>query len=152
MTQVYDIVDKIKDRLRTNPNVFTVSYGDLSDVDLNKTTIFPLSHLNITNVVFDGSIMRFIIQLLALDVVDYNKNSPTKDVINGNDNLQDVYNSQLQVVNDVIQQLRRGDLFSSKLQLLDAPSAQPFKDRFENELAGWGVNIDVAMPNEISIC
>jgi hypothetical protein len=152
MTQVYDIVDKIKDRLRTNPNVFTVSYGDLSDVDLNKTTIFPLSHLNITNVVFDGSIMRFTIQLLALDVVDYNKNSPTKDVINGNDNLQDVYNSQLQVVNDVIQQLRRGDLFSSKLQLLDAPSAQPFKDRFENELAGWGVNIDVAMPNEISIC
>jgi len=152
MTQVYDIVDKIKDRLRTNPNVFTVSYGDLSDVDLNKTTIFPLSHLNITNVVFDGSIMRFTIQLLALDVVDYNKNSPTKDVINGNDNLQDVYNSQLQVVNDVIQQLRRGDLFSSKLQLLDAPSAQPFKDRFENELAGWGVNIDIAMPNEISIC
>jgi hypothetical protein len=103
-------------------------------------------------VVFDGPIMRFTIQLLALDVVDYNKDLPAKDVINGNDNLQDVYNSQLQVVNDVIQQLRRGDLFSSKLQLLDAPSAQPFKDRFENELAGWGVNIDVAIPNEISIC
>lgn len=152
MTQIYDIIDKLKDRLRTNPNVFTVTYGDLSDVDLNKTTIFPLSHLNITNVVFDGPIMRFTIQLLALDVVDYNKDLPAKDVINGNDNLQDVYNSQLQVVNDVIQQLRRGDLFSSKLQLLDAPSAQPFKDRFENELAGWGVNIDVAIPNEISIC
>ena len=48
MTQVYDIVDKLKDRLRTNPNVFTVTYGDISEVDLNKTTIFPLSHLNIT--------------------------------------------------------------------------------------------------------
>jgi len=152
MTQIYDIIDKLKDRLRTNPNVFTVTYGDLSDVDLNKTTIFPLSHLNITNVVFDGPIMRFTIQLLALDVVDYNKDLPAKDVINGNDNLQDVYNSQLQVVNDVIQQLRRGDMFTDKLQLLDAPSAQPFKDRFENELAGWGVNIDVAIPNEISIC
>lgn len=152
MTQVYDIVNKLKDRLRTNPNVFTVTYGDLTEVDLNKTTIFPLSHLNITNVVFDGSVMNFTIQLLALDVVDYNKDAPTKDVINGNDNLQDVYNSQLQVINDVIQQLRRGDMFSDRLQLLDAPSAQPFKDRFENELAGWGVNIDVSMPNEISIC
>ena len=25
MTQVYDIVNKLKDRLRTNPNVFTVT-------------------------------------------------------------------------------------------------------------------------------
>ena len=152
MTQVYDIVDKLKDRLRTNPNVFTVTYGDITEVDLNKTTIFPLSHLNITNVTFDGSVMNFTIQLLSLDIVDYNKDAPTKDVINGNDNLQDVYNSQLQVINDVVEQLRRGDMFSQKLQLLEAPSAEPFKDRFENELAGWGVNIQISMPNEISIC
>ena len=65
MTQVYDIVDKLKDRLRTNPNVFTVTYGDLSEVDLNKTTIFPLSHLNITNVTFDGPVINFTIQLKA---------------------------------------------------------------------------------------
>jgi len=152
MTQVYDIVDKLKDRLRTNPNVFTVTYGDITEVDLNKTTIFPLTHLNITNVVFNGPVMNFTLQLLALDVVDYNKDTATKDVINGNDNLQDVYNSQLQVVNDVIEQLRRGDLFSNRLQLLEAPSAEPFKDRFENELAGWGVNITISIPNEISIC
>jgi len=152
MTQVYDIVDKLKDRLRTNPNVFTVTYGDITEVDLNKTTIFPLTHLNITNVVFNGSVMNFTLQILSLDIVDYNKDAPTKDVINGNDNLQDVYNSQLQVINDIIEQLRRGDMFSDRLQLLDAPSAEPFKDRFENELAGWGVNITISMPNEISIC
>ena len=38
MTQVYDILDKIKDRLQANPNVFSVTYGDLTEVDLNKTT------------------------------------------------------------------------------------------------------------------
>jgi hypothetical protein len=152
MTQVYDLIDKLKDRLRTNPNVFTVTYGDLTEIDLNKTTIFPLSHLNITNVVFNGPVMNFTIQLLALDIVDYNKNEPTKDVINGNNNLQDVYNSQLQVIADIIEQLRRGELFSDRLQLLGEPSAEPFKDRFENELAGWGVNINISMPNEISVC
>ena len=152
MTQVYDLIDKLKDRLRTNPNVFTVTYGDLTEIDLNKTTIFPLSHLNIINVVFDGPVMNFTIQLLALDIVDYNKNAATKDVINGNDNLQDVYNSQLQVIADIIEQLRRGELFSDRLQLLGEPSAEPFKDRFENELAGWGVNINISMPNEMSIC
>lgn len=152
MTQVYDLIDKLKDRLRTNPNVFTVTYGDLTEIDLNKTTIFPLSHLNITNVVFNGPVMNFTIQLLALDIVDYNKNESTKDVINGNNNLQDVYNSQLQVIADIVEQLRRGELFSDRLQLLGEPSAEPFKDRFENELAGWGVNINISMPNEISTC
>ena len=152
MTTIYDIIEKVKTNLRANPIVNTVTFGDISQVDLNKTTIFPLSHLNITDVTFDGPVMNFTLQLLALDIVDYNKDAPTKDVINGNDNLQDVYNSQLQVVNDVIEQLRRGELFSERLQLLEAPSATPFKDRFENELAGWGVNINISMPNGISIC
>ena len=152
MVEFYNLLDTIKDRLRLNPNVFTVTYGDISEVDLNKSTIFPLSHLNITDVVFNGSVMNFTIQLLALDVVDYNKNAPSQDVINGNDNLQDVYNSQLQVVNDIVEQLRRGDMFSDRLQLLEAPSATPFKDRFENELAGWGINITISIPNDLSIC
>lgn len=29
MTQVYDILDKVRDRLRDNPNVFTVTFGAL---------------------------------------------------------------------------------------------------------------------------
>ena len=30
MTQVYDILDKVIDRLRDNPNVFTVTFGYIS--------------------------------------------------------------------------------------------------------------------------
>ena len=152
MTQVYDILNKIKDRLRDNPNVFTVSFGDLTEIDLNKTTIFPLSHLTITNVTFDRSVINFTVNLICVDVVDYNKENYSDDVFYGNDNLQDVYNTQLQVVNDIVQSVRRGSLFDEKIQLLDNPSAIPFKDRYENELAGWGIEINLSMINDISIC
>ena len=152
MTQVYDILDKVRDRLRDNPNVFTVTFGDISEVDLNKTTIFPLSHLTITNVTFERSVINFTIALLCLDIVDYNKEKYDDDIFHGNTNLQDVYNTQLQVVNDIVQSVRRGSLFDSKIQIIGEPSATPFQDRYENELAGWGIEINVSMINDISIC
>ena len=152
MTQVYDILDEVRDKLRDNPNVFTVTFGDITEVDLNKTTMFPLSHLTITNVTFDGSIINFTIRMLCLDIVDYNKEKYDDDVFYGNTNLQDVYNTQLQVVNDIVQSVRRGSLFDSKIQLVGEPVATPFKDRYENELAGWGIELNVSMINDISIC
>jgi hypothetical protein len=152
MTQVYDILDKIKDRLRANPNVFTVTFGDISDVDLNKTTIFPLSHLNISEVAFNDSVINFRIQMVCMDIVDESKGSAEFDGFYGNDNMPDVLNSQLQVVNDVVQQFRRGGLFADLCQLSDNPTTTPFKDRFENQLAGWEVFINVNVANDISVC
>ena len=152
MTQVYDILDKVRDKLRDSPNVFTVTFGDISEVDLNKTTIFPLSHLTITNVTFERSVINFTIALMCIDIVDYNKEKYDDDIFYGNTNLQDVYNTQLQVVNDVVQSVRRGSLFDSKIQIIGEPSATPFQDRYENELAGWGIEIQVSMINDISIC
>lgn len=152
MTQFYDILDKIKDRLRANPNVFSVTYGDITKVDLDKTTIFPLSHLNISNATIGEHTVKFTLQLLCVDIVDYNKNVNSDDEFYGNDNMQDILNTQLQVVNDVVAQLRRGALFTDRLQVLEDVSVQPFMDRFENELAGWGADIVIEMPNDISIC
>lgn len=152
MTQVYDILDKIKDRLRDNPNVFSVTFGDISDVDLNKTTIFPLTHLVINNVEFSDSVINFEIDMLSMDILDQSKKEAEFDEFYGNDNLIDIYNSQLQVVNDIIQQFRRGGLFAQNYQLLENPVATPFKDRYENVLAGWEVGIRVSISNDISIC
>jgi len=152
MTQVYDILDKIKDRLRENPNVFSVTFGDISDIDLNKTTIFPLTHLVINNVEFVDSVINFEIDMLSMDILDISKKDAEFDEFYGNDNLIDIYNTQLQVVNDIIQQFRRGGLFAQNYQLLENPVANPFKDRYENILAGWEVGIRVSVSNDISIC
>ena len=45
MREFYTAVDAVKDALRANNSINTVTFGDLSDIDLDKTTIFPLSHI-----------------------------------------------------------------------------------------------------------
>ena len=152
MTQVYGLLDKIKDELRANHHMNSVSFGDITEVNLNKMDIFPLAHLNISNVVIDSQFMTFTLQILCADIVDYTKEVVTPDQFYGVDNLQDVLNTQLQVINLIYSKLRRGSLRINKLQVDETISCQPFKERFENELAGWEAEIDIKMINDISIC
>jgi hypothetical protein len=153
MRQVYTVIEKLKDRLDANKITNKVSFGDILQIDLDKTTIYPLAHITMGDVVFSDHIVIASVQLFCLDIVDKTNELSSDDLFYGNDNLQDVLNTQLQVVNDVQQHLRRGDLFDDKLQLITDVTANPFLDNFENELAGWAVNISIELPNtEISIC
>ena len=153
MRQVYTVLDKLKTILRANGTTKTVTFGDILEVDLNKTTIYPLAHIIFGNVVFTDRIMTATLQVLCLDIVDVNKEKQTEDNFYGNDNLQDVLNTQLQVINDLQQNLRRGDAFSDNFQVTTDIVAEPFQDNFENQLAGWGVTINIQVPtNELSLC
>jgi len=152
MTHVYDILEVLKEELLSSPSVNTVTYGDITDIDLDKTTIFPLSHLIMDSVTYTERTVVFNINLLCADVVDYNKESSDFELFYGNDNLHDVLNTQFQVINTVVMKLMRGDLFESNYQVLTQPNAEPFKERFSNELAGWSVSMQIEVPNGISIC
>jgi hypothetical protein len=92
--------------------------------------------------------------MLFIDVVDYTKEfNPNDEGFRQDDtNLIDVYNTQLQIANALISHLNRGDLYRDMFQLVGEPTLEPFKDRFENELAGWSVDITIEVPNNFSIC
>jgi len=152
MTHVYDILDIIKDELISSPSVNTVTYGDITDVDLDKTTIFPLSHILLDSASYKERTIVFNVKILCADIVDYNTKKPNNGLFYGNDNLQDVMNTQFQVINSLIMKLMRGDLFEMNYQVTTQPTAEPFKERFSNELAGWSVDISIEVPNGISIC
>ena len=152
MTHIYNILDTIKDELLANPSVNTVTYGDIEDVDLDKTTMFPLSHLLIDNASYKEKTIEFNIKLLCADIVDYNKEKSDFDLFYGNNNLHDVLNTQFEVINSLIMKLMRGDLFEMKYQVTTQPTAEPFKERFSNELAGWSVVLSIEVPNGVSIC
>ena len=152
MTQVYDLLDNLRDRVRANNITNTVSYGDIMEVDLTKTTIYPLTHFILGDVTFSDHIITANINILALDVVDENKLKGDEDSFYGNNNLQDVMNTQLQVANDLQSHLRRGNLYND-LGIVGDVTANPMQDKFENELAGWGITFSVEMPNvEFSTC
>ena len=152
MKHVYDILDVLRDELRSNPSVNTVSYGDITDLDLDKTTMFPLSHLLIDSASYGERTITFRIKVLCADIVDYNQSENQYDEFYGNDNLHDVMNTQFQVINSLIMKLMRGDLYNSKFQVTTTPVAEPFKEKYGNVLAGWTTDIEIEVPNGISIC
>ena len=147
----YLLTQAIKNQLISDVNVNTVTEGDLFDVDLSKQSIFPLSHLIVNTVAAQESVLRFNISVLAMDIVDESK-EPTTDIFIGNNNEQDVLNTQLAVLNKLVQVLRRGDLYNDKYQLTGDASLEPFVDRFENKVAGWTATFDVFVNNDIEIC
>ena len=146
----YLITQTIKDQLLLDENVNTVTTGDLTEIDLSKQTIFPLSHIIINSATLNEQVISFSITVLSMDIVDLNKDAVT-DIFVGNNNEQDVLNSQLAVQNRLFGQLRQADI-SDTFQLVGIPSCEPFYDRFENELAGWSTTFDVEIPNDIYLC
>ena len=153
MRQVYNVLDKVKDKLKANGITNKVTFGDILEVDLDKTTIYPLAHISLGDVVFAPQIITATIQIFCLDIVDKTDELSDDDLFYGNDNLQDILNTQLQVVNDIQQELRRGSLFTDQLQVSTDITASPFLDNFENQLAGWAATISIEIPNtEHTIC
>ena len=147
----YQLTETIKDELLGDENINTVTTGDITDVNLNKQDIFPLGHIIINNVVDEEQVLRFNITILACDIVDQSK-SKTVDRFKGNNDVQDILNTQLAVLNRLIQRLRMGTLYTDMYQLDSSPSLTPFYDRFENQLAGWSATMDIMIYNDIYIC
>ena len=151
ITAFYTILDTIKDKLLDDINVNTVTTGDITDIDLSKQTIFPLSHIIINNVTPQDQVLSFNITVMSMDIVDINKENKT-DIFTGNNNEHDVLNSQLAVLNRLIVLLRGGTLYRDRYQLDGDPSCEPFYERFENQLAGWACTMDILIENNVSNC
>lgn len=147
----YQLTSTIEQQLLADLNTNTVSIGDISDVNLNKQDIFPLAHMIVNSVVVEEQVLRFSLTVLACDIVDQSKDVTT-DRFTGNDNEQDILNTQLAVLNRLIQRLRMGTLHTDMYQLDGNPSLEPFMDRFENQLAGWSATMDILIYNDIYIC
>lgn len=155
MRQFYDITKKLKDTLAAHSQVNVVTTGDIFDIDLNKQTIFPLSHIIVNQATFDGQTVLMNVSLVCMDIVDETKEDLRDQVepFYGISNEQDILNTQLAVINDVVTELRRGTLYTDLYQLEGQASAVPFTERFENLLAGWTATFDVRLANtEISVC
>ena len=147
----YLLTETIKDQLLGDVNVNTVTTGDIYDIDLAKQSIFPLSHIIINNVTTQEQTLTFNISVLAMDIVDESK-EPTTDVFRGNNNEQDILNTQLAVLNKLVMVLRKGTLYSDQYQLDGDATLEPFYERFDNRLAGWSATFNGFVKNDITIC
>jgi hypothetical protein len=147
----YQITETLKGQLLEDTNVNTVSFGNITDIDLSKQTMFPLSHIIVNNVSFLDNAVNFNISVLSMDIVDQSKEEVV-DIFRGNNNEHDILNTQLAVQNRLALELKRGNLFTSQYQLQGNPSCEPFTDRFEHQVAGWAMTFDLITFNDLSVC
>jgi hypothetical protein len=139
---VYRIIKEIKDALLLEPFVNTVTEGDIFEVDLNKQTMFPLTHIIINSATHQGNVISFNITLLMMDIINQKDES----------NKIDIWNTQLLLGTRVLNKLNAGNIADDFWELTGNPTFEPFTERFENDLAGWAITFDILVRNDISIC
>jgi len=88
---------------------------------------------------------------MSMDIVDQSKDEVT-DIFVGNNNEQDIINTQLAVANKLVGLLSKGDLYRDKYQLDGDASCEFFYERFENQMAGVACTFNVLIANDINVC
>jgi len=147
----YLVTNTIKDELVTNPSIKTVTFGDITDIDLEKATMFPLAHIIVENVTHTEKTMQFSYTVLTMEQIDSSKEY-VNDLFLGNSNTHDILNTQLSVSNRLVTRLRKGQLYEDGFQLVGDATCEPFFDRFENVLAGWATSFTLEIFNDLNYC
>ena len=153
MNTFYNLIDTLKANIEVSDFNNQVTFGDITEVDLGKLTNFPLAHLMVDSADIDERTISYNVKVLVCDVVDVNKDYEEDNQFLGNSNVQDILNTQFFVINKLITQLRRLDLSGTNFLRVDSVvRTTPFRDRFENELAGWETEITIVAKNDVGIC
>jgi hypothetical protein len=151
MNGYYYIINTLRDHIKNNGFTNTVTTGNIFDVDLAKQTIFPLVHIMVNNASLNENTIGLNVSILFMDIVDESKSEITDKWL-GNDNEEDVLNTQLMIASRLVSDMLRGVLYSNLVQTVAPVLCEPFTDRFENKLAGWTATFDVIIPNDMTIC
>jgi hypothetical protein len=148
---LYNLMDAMVVELKSNPFCKEVTTGTLTEVDLEKMTIFPLAHIVLNNVTHNENVLSFNIDIFNLDKVDISKDLPT-DKIYGNDNLMYIWTSQLYVVNRLVARLKQTTFHEDGWELDNVPVSQFINKEMENMLAGFQTQLTISIPNNINVC
>jgi hypothetical protein len=150
-TNFYDVADKLRETLLANSHVNTVTYGNISKVATEKTSIYPLSHFVVNSGKIGSNTYTFNITLACMDIIDQTSKSQG-DLFLGNSNEMDILNTQLGVITDAINTFKKGSLRREGYKLIGEPITSQFTHRFEDDVAGWDVTFDIEVLQTISLC
>lgn len=151
MNTYFKVIEDIKTALSSEPFINKVSQGDIYEVDLSKKTLFPLAHLIIESIDIQTNRIQLSLSLLLMDIVDLSKESST-DLIRGNDNELDAINNMVNVAARLQAVLAKTDTYNASYELEGSFSCTPFKERFENNLAGVSADFTINLANDMTKC
>lgn len=151
MNSFYRVIDSIKDAVSAEPFNHQVTFGDIADIDLQKQSLFPLCHIMINNATITENIVQQNITIFLMDLVDVS-NSEDTSLFLGNDNRQDILNTQLALGTRIMRVLQKADMYRQQFEIEGDASCEPFTERFENMLAGWAITFTINTNTDMTYC
>lgn len=148
----YQVTQEMYDWFIAREGINKVVVDVLSQADIEKQTVYGYIHIVPEQSVVRGSNNVYSFSIYCVDIVDL-PNRDIRDMPNfqGIDNLQDVWHETDKHLTEFVSYIRRGRT-QVQYQLDGDPVMTPFKDRFENLLAGWELSIDIIVPTGGPIC
>ena len=151
MNSFYRVIDSIKDAVSAEPFNHQVTFGDIADIDLQKQSLFPLCHIMINSATITNNIVQQNITIFVMDLVDVS-NSEDASLFLGNDNRQDILNTQLALGTRIMRVLQKADAYRDEFEIEGDATCEPFTERFENMLAGWAITFTINTNTDMTYC
>lgn len=155
---LYRVVNVIRDEFLSNAFCNNVTIGTLTEIDLQKMTIFPMAHITVENVTHNDNSLSFQMTVFNLDVVNISKELPSNNIDQvkiagyGNDNLMFVLTNQLYVINRAVQRMKSSTIYLNGWQLEGNPMSEVVNKEMENMIAGYQTTFTLTVPNDIDKC
>jgi len=132
--------------------VNTITQGDFDRLDLDKSNLFPLLHINVTGGNFtNGQTLVLNVQIGCFAIRDINKEI-IEDKFWKQDNEVDNLNETLAVLNRIWTNSYK-DFPELNITASENPSLEIFTLDRTNLLDGWTLSFDVELPNTtLSLC
>lgn len=152
MNQYTQILYYLKELAERDGFVNTVKQGEISELDIEKTNIFPLVNIAVTGGGFtNGQTITFNIDLRCLTIRDINK-EVVNDKFWKNDNEVDNMNETLAVLNRMWTTMYR-DFDENNITSSENPSLEPIIYDEKNILDGWVLTFTIEVPNTtLNLC
>lgn len=144
MNAYYTITQNFKNLFLEDEEVNKVEKGDITRINLNKKTIFPLVHINVYSAGFSTSTLEFDVNIIAMNLRDSRKQKTTDDFI-GNDNEDDNLNAMLMVLLRAYLKLQK-KTFDDDMELVSFERPEPFREGENNVCDGWTWRLTVSIP------
>jgi hypothetical protein len=147
---LYNIIDSLNEELSSNPFVNKVTVGRLTEIDLAKNTIFPLSHIMLNSIRHNENTLSFNLTIINLDIVNISKEAEIG--VYGNDNTMYILSNQLYVINRLLSRLKQSTIYKDGWELEGTPDSDVIDKEMENMLTGYQTDITINVPNDIAKC
>lgn len=154
-TLYYNILDFFKTIMKNHPSLNFVSQGDMFSIDTKEFPAYPLGNFTINRADFLEKNIIYTCQLTIADKVKDKNNESTGTAnlltipFDGTDDTVDIHANTLSIMNDLLCFVRTG---VQAFEFVGEPSAQPFKDNFDNGLAGWVATFNLKVFNSCDTC